>query len=47
MNEEGSLLIAFSEAFARTHHIGIGTIADLIAWKRRRQSIIKRSGEII
>ena len=48
MNEEGSLADrAFLEAFAKTHQIGIGTIADLIAWKRRRQSIIKRSGEIM
>ena len=48
MNEEGSLADRdFLEAFAKTHQISIGTIADLIAWKRRRQSIIKRSGEII
>jgi len=48
MNEDGSLADrAFLESFAKSHQLGIGTIADLIAWKRRRQTIIKRSGEII
>ncbi len=48
MNEDGSLADRdFLEDFAKTHQFGIGTIADLIAWKRRRQKIIKRSGEII
>lgn len=48
MNEDGSLADRdFLEDFAKTHQLGIGTIADLIAWKRRRQTIIKRSGEII
>lgn len=33
--------------FARDHGLKIGTIADLIAWRRQRETIVKRAGETI
>lgn len=33
--------------FAREHGIKIGTIADLIAWRRQRETIIRRGGEML
>ena len=47
MNEDGALADrSFLEKFAKKHKLGIGTIADLIAWRRKRQTIIKRGGEM-
>ena len=34
-------------AFARGHGIKIGTIADLIAWRRQRETIVRRRGETV
>ncbi|MGC6484231.1 MAG: 3,4-dihydroxy-2-butanone-4-phosphate synthase [Candidatus Puniceispirillales bacterium] len=33
--------------FAREHGLKIGTIADLIAWRRERETIIRRGGEML
>ena len=33
--------------FAREHGLKIGTIADLIAWRRQRETIVRRGGETV
>jgi 3,4-dihydroxy 2-butanone 4-phosphate synthase/GTP cyclohydrolase II len=46
MNDDGSMArLPDLEAFARTHDLKIGTIADLIAFRSHNESLIERVGE--
>ena len=46
MNDDGSMArLPELEAFAHVHHLKIGTIADLIAFRSHNESLIERCGE--
>ncbi len=45
MNDDGSMArLPDLEVFAREHRLKIGTIADLIAWRSRHETLIERIG---
>lgn len=46
MNDDGTMArLPDLEVFAREHHLKIGTIADLIEYRSRNESLIQRAGE--
>jgi len=48
MKDDGTMArLPDLKVFAREHGLKIGTIADLISWRRQRESIVKRGGETI
>jgi 3,4-dihydroxy 2-butanone 4-phosphate synthase/GTP cyclohydrolase II len=48
MNDDGSMArLPDLIGFAREHGLKIGTIADLIAWRRERETIVKRGAETL
>ena len=48
MNDKGDLASRDElHAFATSHKLAISTIADLIKWKRQRETIVKRQAEMV
>jgi len=48
MKDDGTMArLPDLKIFAREHGLRIGTIADLISWRRMRESIVRRGGETI
>jgi len=48
MKDDGTMArLPDLKVFARKHGLKIGTIADLISWRRQRESIVKRGSETI
>ncbi|XDZ67002.1 3,4-dihydroxy-2-butanone-4-phosphate synthase [Alphaproteobacteria bacterium LSUCC0684] len=48
MKDDGTMArLPDLKVFAREHGLKIGTIADLISWRRQRESIVKRGSETI
>jgi 3,4-dihydroxy 2-butanone 4-phosphate synthase/GTP cyclohydrolase II len=47
VNDDGSVMRgAGVEAFAREHQLRSISVADLIAWRQRRETLVERAGEI-
>lgn len=48
MNDDGTMArLPDLIPFARQHNLKIGTIADLISWRRQRETIVKRASETL
>ena len=48
MNDDGTMArLPDLIPFAKEHNLKIGTIADLIAWRRERETIVKRGAETL